>query len=113
MLFPLSLLSAGLSFLFLALVFVPLERLFSARPQRVFRPRWATDLAFFLGQYLLWTGLVLSLLQFLRSGLDHWIPAMLRHVIHAQPFWLQAVEVILLSDLFVYWGHRLQHGVGF
>jgi sterol desaturase/sphingolipid hydroxylase (fatty acid hydroxylase superfamily) len=27
----------------------------------------------------------------------------------SQPFALQVLEVILLSDFFVYWGHRLQH----
>ena len=30
-----------------------------------------------------------------------------------QPWWLQAIEVVLLSDFFMYWGHRLQHRVGF
>ena len=30
-----------------------------------------------------------------------------------QPWWLQAVEVIVLSDFLVYWGHRLQHRVDF
>jgi sterol desaturase/sphingolipid hydroxylase (fatty acid hydroxylase superfamily) len=31
----------------------------------------------------------------------------------AQPWWLQVIEVILLSDVLIYWGHRLQHRVGF
>lgn len=26
---------------------------------------------------------------------------------------MQAIEVVLLSDFFIYWGHRLQHRVGF
>ncbi len=113
MAFPLAVLSAGLSFLFLTVVFAPLERAFPAKSQTFFRPRWKTDLAFFLGQYLLWTGCVLSLLQLVRSWLDQTIPPGFRHAIQSQPFWLQAVEVILLSDLFVYWGHRFQHRVGF
>jgi sterol desaturase/sphingolipid hydroxylase (fatty acid hydroxylase superfamily) len=33
----------------------------------------------------------------------------LRASVAAQPWWLQAVEVIVLSDFCVYWGHRLQH----
>ena len=53
-------LTAALSFGFFALVFRPLELVFPARPgQRFFRPDWFTDLCFFLGQYLLWSGLVL------------------------------------------------------
>ena len=113
MVFPLAVLSAGLSFLFLTVIFVPMERLFPARAQAFFRPRWKTDLAFFVGQYLLWTGSVLSLLQLMRSWLDGAIPFWFRNAVQAQPFWLQALEVVLLSDLFVYWGHRLQHRIGF
>src|SRR5207237_3677161 len=36
-----------------------------------------------------------------------------RAAVSRQPWWAQAIEVILLSDLLVYWGHRLQHRVGF
>jgi sterol desaturase/sphingolipid hydroxylase (fatty acid hydroxylase superfamily) len=36
-----------------------------------------------------------------------------RETVMSQPWWLQAVEVIVLSDLLVYWGHRLQHRVEF
>jgi sterol desaturase/sphingolipid hydroxylase (fatty acid hydroxylase superfamily) len=104
------LLSAGMSLVFLAAVFVPLERAFPARAgQRFFRPAWLTDLGFFLGQYLLWNGLVLAALAPLAQA---WAPYGLRAAVAAQPWWLQAIEVVLLSDLCVYWGHRLQHRVG-
>ena len=109
----LSLLGAGLSFLFLAVLFWPLERVFPAKPQRLLRPNWWTDLAFFLGQYLVWGGGVLVLLHVFRGWLDGVVPAVLREAVISQPWWLQAVEVIVLSDLLVYWGHRLQHRVEF
>ncbi len=106
--------SCGLSFLFLCLVFRPLELAFPARPgQRFFRPAWWTDLCFFLGQYLLWSGLVLWLLASFGGWLDSLVPSAFRTAVAAQPWYLQAVEVVLLSDLCVYWGHRLQHRVGF
>ena len=41
------------------------------------------------------------------------MPTGFRGRVAAQPWWAQAVEVVLLSDLFIYWGHRLQHRVGF
>src|SRR6185295_14065239 len=110
---PLTLLGAGLSFLFLAVLFWPLEKVFPARSQRLFRPNWWTDLAFFLGQYLVWGAGVLVLLQWGRGWLEGIVPAGFRGLVKSQPWWLQAIEVILLSDLFVYWGHRLQHRVGF
>jgi sterol desaturase/sphingolipid hydroxylase (fatty acid hydroxylase superfamily) len=106
--------SAGLSFLFLVLVFRPLELAFPARRgQRFFRPGWVLDLCFFLGQYLLWSGLVLLLLTCFRRWLDTNVPSQFRQDVAAQPYWLQAIEVILLSDLLIYWGHRLQHRVSF
>jgi sterol desaturase/sphingolipid hydroxylase (fatty acid hydroxylase superfamily) len=101
--------STGLSFLFLCLVFWPLEAAFPAKRQRLFRADWLTDLCFFLGQYLLWNGLVLWVLTRFGGWLDGIVPAGFRAGVASQPWLLQAVEVVLLSDLFVYWGHRLQH----
>ena len=62
-------LASAASFLFLCLVFWPLEAAFPAKAgQRFFRPAWGTDLCFFLGQYLLWSGLVLWIL----AGFSGW-----------------------------------------
>lgn len=109
-----SLAAAGLSFLFLAAVFRPLEWAFAAKAkQRFFRPDFALDLCFFLGQYLLWTGAVFWLLGHFRDGLQGVTPESFRAAVAAQPWWLQAAEVVVLSDFLIYWGHRLQHSVGF
>jgi sterol desaturase/sphingolipid hydroxylase (fatty acid hydroxylase superfamily) len=106
--------SAGLSFLFLVLVFRPLEVVFPAKPgQRFFRPAWFLDLCFFLGQYLLWGAVVLWILSRFSNALGGVVPSGFRSAVASQPWWLQVVEVVLLSDFFVYWGHRLQHRVGF
>ncbi len=103
-------LASGLSLLFLCLLFVPLEKAFPAkRGQRVFRPDWFTDLCFFLGQYLLWSGVVFSVLFVFRGWLDGIVPERFRSAVAAQPWWLQAIEVVVLSDFLIYWGHRLQH----
>lgn len=107
-------LSAAVSFFFLVLVFRPLELAFPAKPgQRFFRPAWCTDLCFFLGQYLLWSGLVLWALTHFNSWLNVFVSLRFRQAVAAQPWWLQAIEVVFLSDLLIYWGHRLQHRVGF
>jgi sterol desaturase/sphingolipid hydroxylase (fatty acid hydroxylase superfamily) len=106
--------ATGLSFLFLVVVFRPLEALFPARlGQRFFRPAWLTDLCFFLGQYVLWGGLVLWVLAQLSHWIDEVIPGGFRSTVASQPWWIQAIEVVVLSDLLIYWGHRLQHRVGF
>jgi sterol desaturase/sphingolipid hydroxylase (fatty acid hydroxylase superfamily) len=102
--------SAGISFLFLVLVFRPLEWAFPAKNgQRFFRPAWLTDLFFFLGQYFIWSGLVFWLLTRFGGWLGAILPTGFRAGVAAQSWWLQALEVIVLSDFFVYWGHRLQH----
>src|SRR5258705_6383143 len=93
------LISSGASFLFLWLVFRPLEVVFPARPgQRFFRSAWATDLCFFLGQYLLWNGLMLWVLSGLSGWFDAAAPSGFRASVGAQPLWLQAIEVVFLSD---------------
>ena len=107
-------LSSGVSLLFLVLVFRPLEMAFPAKPgQRLFRPAWFTDLCFFLGQYLLWSGVVFWLLIRVGGWIGATVPGAFRHRVAAQPWLLQAVEVVVLSDFLIYWGHRLQHRVGF
>jgi sterol desaturase/sphingolipid hydroxylase (fatty acid hydroxylase superfamily) len=108
------LLRTGLFLLFLVLVFRPLEYVFPAnKGQRFFRPAWFTDLCFYLGQHLLWGGLVLGALVYVSGWLNGIVPESFRHALASQPWWLQAIEVIALSDFCIYWGHRLQHRVGF
>ena len=101
------------SLLFLALVFVPMEKVFPARKQKVFRPGWRLDLCFFVGQYVLWTAGVLWVLTYFSGWLTHILPLAFRQRVTAQAWWLQAMEVVIMSDFLIYWGHRLQHSVGF
>jgi sterol desaturase/sphingolipid hydroxylase (fatty acid hydroxylase superfamily) len=108
------LLATGLSLVFLVAVFRPLELAFRAKPgQRFFRPDWLTDLFFLLGQYLLWNGLVFWCLGHFRDALHGVVPPDFRSAVAGQPWWVQVLEVILLSDFCVYWGHRLQHRSSF
>ena len=106
--------AAGLSFFMLLLVFFLMEKAFPANAQqKVFRPDWFLDLFYFLGQYFLWGALVLLLLNHFSNWLTSIIPQSFSQKITRQPWLLQATEVVLLSDLIIYWGHRLQHSTGF
>ncbi len=103
----------GFSLLFLVVLFVPLEKTFPAKAgQKFLRPEWWTDLFFFLGQYLVWGGLVLWLLTYFGSWVDGVVPATFRASVAAQAWWVQGLEVVVLSDFCIYWAHRLQHRVG-
>lgn len=102
------------SFAWLALVFRPLELAFPAREgQRFFRPGWSTDLGYFVGQYLFWNGVEFGFLVALNGWLAVHGPAAPRAALAGLPWWAQAVLAVLLSDLALYWGHRLQHRVDF
>ncbi len=107
-------LATGASLFFLALVFIPIEKAFPAQQnQKVLRPKWFLDLCYFLGQYLLWSSLVLKVLNYLGFWLDKNISIQLRATLGEQAIWIQAIEVLILSDLLIYWGHRLQHKFDF
>jgi sterol desaturase/sphingolipid hydroxylase (fatty acid hydroxylase superfamily) len=106
--------ATGISLLFLILVFVPMEKVFPAKQkQSILRPHWILDFTFFLGQYLLWSGLVLWILSYFSSFLTDIIPQSFIDQVQSQPYWIQSIAVIILSDFIIYWGHRLQHNVGF
>lgn len=106
--------TTGLSLLFLVIVFLPMEKVFPAKPgQNFFRPAWFLDLCYFLGQYFIWGSLVLWALTYFNNWLNDIIPGDFRESVAAQSWWIQAIEVVLLSDFVIYWAHRLQHKVGF
>jgi sterol desaturase/sphingolipid hydroxylase (fatty acid hydroxylase superfamily) len=107
--------SAAYALIWLAAIFVPLEW---ARPmwsqQRRLRSGVATDLAFFAGQHLLFGALVVWVFASAIALLPR--PTALATVQVAfavQPGWLRAIEVVILGDLSMYWGHRLQHRCAF
>lgn len=105
---PRSLGTAGMA---LALVFVPLERIFRHREQRIFREGWRTDLAHFFVSHLgVQVTVLLTMLPaalFFRWALD----GAMQQAVAAQPLWLQFLEALILADLFAYASHRLFHAL--
>jgi sterol desaturase/sphingolipid hydroxylase (fatty acid hydroxylase superfamily) len=105
------------SFLVLAAVLWPLEKLFPARrEQRVRRAGFLTDLVFWfftplVSKAVTYALVVLAVGTLLPlvgrpsdlSILEGWGP------VGAQPLWLQFVEVVLIADLIFYWTHRWFH----
>src|SRR5687768_17281557 len=107
-------LAAGLSFLLLFAMFRPLELAYPAKPgQKFFRPQWFTDLCFLLGQYLLFNGAVFWLLQTLAPWIHAATPDAVRAFVASLAAPVQFLLVILLGDVLIYWGHRLQHRFDF
>jgi sterol desaturase/sphingolipid hydroxylase (fatty acid hydroxylase superfamily) len=100
---------AAANFALLALVFIPLERLFRAREQRILRREVGTDALFFAGQYVVFGGVALALLGFVQSRVHAGTPAEWRVVLARLPAAPLAVVAVVLGDVLVYWFHRACH----
>ncbi|WP_077033873.1 sterol desaturase family protein [Pelomonas sp. KK5] len=92
-----------------AAVFVPLERFFALRQERVLRKEFWND----LGYYFL-NGLGLSaLLTIPVTGLallaNRLVPQAVVQAAVSLPFWLSLPLAIVIGDIGAYWGHRLSH----
>jgi len=97
------------------LMFAPIERLFPHRAQqRLFRKEWREDLF-----YYLISSMMVQLITFLALAPSSYINgataglASVRALIASQPWPLQFLEVVLLTDLVQYWFHRAFHRVPF
>ena len=95
----------------LAIIFIPLERLFALHPRRVLRRGWRTDLVHYLvNGAALKVGLVVAVVV-VGSVLRTFVPAPLRLGIAASPGWVQIVAGFAITTVGGYAGHRAAHEV--
>jgi sterol desaturase/sphingolipid hydroxylase (fatty acid hydroxylase superfamily) len=95
----------------LAVIFVPLERLFALRPRRVLRRGWRTDVVHYLvNGAALRIGLLVSVVSF-AGVLRVFVPAPLRNAVAASPSWVQIVAGLAIATIGAYAGHRAAHEV--
>ena len=101
-----------LSLFVLALVFVPLERLFPRRPEQgVFRPGWATDtLHFAISHVAVQVLTFLSLWPALAVAAEL-ADAPWRDAVAELPLPVQVLAIMLVADVVQYWVHRAFHVV--
>jgi len=100
-----------LNLIFTGVLFVPLERILKLRDQPIFRAEWREDLFYFLISSLFVQALsILSLAPSLAilSNTD-WSD--LRSRIGSQPWLIQILEIMFLTDLVQYWVHRAFHRI--
>jgi sterol desaturase/sphingolipid hydroxylase (fatty acid hydroxylase superfamily) len=95
----------------LAVIFIPLERLFALRPGRIFRPAFLTD----IGYYFL-NGIVPGLLLSLPLGLAAWaahrmVPSALTATYAHWPVAVRLLVALVAAEFGLYWGHRWCHEV--
>ena len=96
-------------------MFAPIERIFPHREsQRLFRIEWREDLFYYLISSMMvqaFTFLALAPQAYVNAHTSGW--ADFRLWIANLPWAVQFLAVIVLSDLFQYWYHRLFHTVPF
>jgi sterol desaturase/sphingolipid hydroxylase (fatty acid hydroxylase superfamily) len=95
----------------LAVIFVPLERVFTLHPQRVFRAGWRTDVVHFTVNNILTTALLVIPVVGLGVLARAAVPSAAREAIADQPAGAQAIEVLLIAGVAGYWAHRMTHTV--
>lgn len=95
----------------LALVFVPLERIWSLDPQRILRKGWKTDLVHFAVNNLFTIVGLVAAVVVLGGVLHAAVPQGARDAVAGQPLWLQAVEALAFAEVAQYWAHRASHRV--
>lgn len=102
------------SLLIMALVFLPLERLFAVRPaQNILRRTVGLDLFYcFVISQITRFGVIL-LLGLALAGAAMSMPESVGQMVRAQPLWLQFAETLLLLDTGIYLVHRSFHAVPF
>ena len=95
----------------LAVIFIPLERLFALHPHRVLRRGWRTDVVHFLvNGAALRIGMLVSVVViggFLRA----FVPAPVRDAVAASPGWAQIAAGLTIATIGGYAGHRAAHEV--
>ena len=95
----------------LAVLFVPLERLFALREERVFRKGIAADLTFYFVSSLVPSVLLSVPLAILAWVAHLLVPAEVTGTIAMWPLWLRIAASFVVGEVGFYWGHRWSHEI--
>lgn len=100
-----------LDLLFMSLIFVPLERLFYLRPQRILRKGLAPDLSHYAFNHLL-MGALFVLIAWPANWLHaHVLGGHIPRFTGQLPLWVQVICLLFIADFIQYWVHRSFHRI--
>lgn len=97
----------------LAIIFVPLERLFAAHPQKVFRKGFGVDLGYFFITSLLPAALLSAPMGTVAWLLHRAMPDRFLEFTASWPLWLKTVVALIAGEVGYYWAHRMSHEIPF
>jgi sterol desaturase/sphingolipid hydroxylase (fatty acid hydroxylase superfamily) len=97
----------------LAIIFVPLERLFAAHPQKILRKGIDADLGYFFITSLVPIALLSGPMAMVAWIIHRAVPNSFLSISASWPLWLKAVTALVASEIGYYWAHRLSHEIPF
>jgi sterol desaturase/sphingolipid hydroxylase (fatty acid hydroxylase superfamily) len=95
------------------IIFVPLERLFALRSQRVFRTSFLSDIAYYFLNAIVPKLLLILPLTTLTAALHHFVPLQFYAQVAALPIWQRITAAMIVGEIGSYWGHRWSHEIPF
>lgn len=99
--------------LLLAVIFLPLERLFALHPKKFFRKQLAQDVGYYFISGLV-PGLLLAFpMSLVAYGAHAIVPDRLQAMVAAWPLWQRALAGLVVGEIGFYWGHRWSHEIPF
>ena len=98
-------------FFLLAVIFVPLERLFPQARQAVFRRQFGADIGWYVLNSILTAGVLAGLSGVLAVGAQRLMPASFLAVAAELPVWQRILATLVVGEFGFYWGHRWSHEV--
>ena len=107
--FLISVIRLSLWLAILVAIFVPLERLFAAHPQKFLRKGIGVDLCYFFLSSLVPALLMSVPVGLLAWGVHHAVPSSILAATAALPLWARVLAGLVAGEVGYYWGHRWSH----
>ncbi len=107
--FWLSVFRLSIWLVLLSLIFVPAERLWAERKQKLARKAVLTDLFYYFLNNLLPANILAVPVSYLAVATHRLLPAGVTAVVAQLPLWLRLIAVLVVGEIGFYWGHRWSH----
>jgi sterol desaturase/sphingolipid hydroxylase (fatty acid hydroxylase superfamily) len=111
--FLVDMLRLSIRFFLLAIIFIPLERIFAERKQKLFRRGLVTDIGYYILNSLLPQSLLVVPLAALAWAMHAMVPHVVLDTAAQLPLWARAVAALAVGEVGYYWGHRWEHEIPF
>jgi sterol desaturase/sphingolipid hydroxylase (fatty acid hydroxylase superfamily) len=111
--FLLTTIRIGAWLLLLAVVFLPLERLFAVRQRKIVSKSLASDIGFYFISSLVPALLLTPVLALVALGAHAVVPWRVQVAVAGWPIWARALGALVVGEIGFYWGHRWSHEIPF